>query len=81
MDVEILHEHADASVVAAIRRAGGTLTGQVPGTLVQARLPGTSLAGLAAVPGVLQVRRPVRVSSPDSGRVAGEEVTKTQANV
>ena len=56
----MLTEHDDA-VAAAVTSLGGTVTGSVPGSVVQAEMPVDSTAALALAPGVdfVQAPRPV----------------------
>ncbi len=58
--VEVLTDHDDA-VAAAVTSLGGTVTGSVPGSVVQAEMPVDSTAALALAPGVdfVQAPRPV----------------------
>ncbi len=87
VDVEILHAaSASTSVQAGVVAAGGMITGQVPGSLVQARVPAESLEDLAAIAGVQAVRPPVDINVvdaaplPRAGSVPGQPVGKTLAD-
>ncbi|MGE0507599.1 MAG: S8 family serine peptidase [Acidimicrobiia bacterium] len=62
VDVEVLHDGADDAVAARVAELGGTVTGQAPGTVVQARMPLTGLRALALSSGVTYVREPVNLS-------------------
>ncbi len=59
LTVELLTADA-ASARAAVAAAGGTVTGEVPGELVQARVPVGRIDGLTATPGVRYVKAPRR---------------------
>lgn len=66
-DVEVLHDGADEAVAARVVELGGTVTGQAPGTVVQAKVPLAAITALAASPGVTYVRDPINVSvQPES---------------
>ena len=70
---------------AAVVAHGGKVTGEVPGSLVQAEVPATAVDALAAVRGVDEVRSPVDINIPDApvpqvGSVTGVEVSKTLAD-
>ena len=62
IDVEVLHDGADDAVAARVVELGGTVTGQAPATVVQARMPAAELGALALSPGVTYVRQPVNLS-------------------
>ncbi len=68
IDVEVLHDGADDAVTASVIALGGTVTGQAPGTVVQARMPAAELGALALSPGVTYVRQPMNLSIPLSTR-------------
>lgn len=61
VDVEILTP-ATSSIQAAVEALGGTVTGSVPGQVLQARVPASALGALDQRPDVIQVRQPVSVS-------------------
>ena len=85
--VEILHApKAAGAVKGAVAAGGGSVTGEVPGSLVQTAVPDGAADALATVPGVLQVRPPVDINVvPDAapilqaGSVNSESVAKTLA--
>ena len=85
--VEILHTPPAAGAVKrAVAAAGGSVTGEVSGSLVQAAVPDGAADALATVPGVLQVRPPADINLvPDAapilqaGSVNSESVAKTLA--
>lgn len=86
VDVELPHTRGtDRALKAAVTASGGEVTGEVPGSLVQARVPASALDALAAVPGVAEVRSPININIPDApvpqaGSVTGVEVAKTLAD-
>jgi Subtilase family len=61
VDIEILTT-SDAAVRDAVVALGGTVTGGVPGRIVQAKVPAAAVAELAARRDVMAVRPPVTVS-------------------
>lgn len=87
--VEVLHTVSDAEARRRVERAGGRVSGLVPGELVQAEVPVRNLAQLESDAAVTFVRPPKRVdvlprdANVDrrrrGGRVLGEEVDKTNA--
>ena len=86
VSVEILHDHHDAAMRSLVDRLGGAVTGEAPGSVVQARVPVRQLAALALADGVTYVRAPRRVSvrpAPDryldAGGTTAEAVTVTNA--
>jgi Subtilase family len=82
--VEIL-TGAGTSVEDAVNHLGGTVTGSVPGQLVQALMPAGSVDPLSAVAGVRYLQHPVQVNrlpreeAVGSGSVVGDEVQLTNA--
>ena len=62
--VEILSARPEAEISASVTALGGTVTGSVPGHLVQADVPAERLADLEAVDGVGFVRPPVQGNEP-----------------
>jgi hypothetical protein len=85
-DVEVLHEAgAEAAIRAAVAAGGGSVTGEVPGAIVQARVPVAALDTVGAVAGVVEVRPPVDINViPDqvaeAGSVTAQSVGKTLAS-
>ena len=57
--VEVLTNDT-TDVVAAVRSLGGTVTGEVPGAVVQVSMPATDVATLAQARGVQRVQAPRR---------------------
>ncbi len=89
--VEVLHDTADAEIVALVEALGGTVDGSVPGEVVEALVPADRLVELEAAPGVESVRPPLLAnalldSTPSAptelvGPIVGEEIAKTKANL
>ena len=89
--VELLTAGA-ATARQAVVAAGGQVTGEVPGYVVQARVPVSHVAELAAVPGVRYVQaprragyitppdRPTRLTSGPGLGTTGDEVAITNAD-
>jgi hypothetical protein len=65
ISVELLSHRTD-EVVVAVAALGGSVSGTVPGTLVQARLPVSAVKALAASPLVRSVRATRRAAVPPS---------------
>jgi hypothetical protein len=62
--VEVLHHTDPATIAHLVAEAGGTITGEVPGVLVEGDLPLSSLADLEATDEVDFIRTPESVSEP-----------------
>ena len=91
--VEVFHTLSDAQARRGVERAGGRVSGLVPGVLVQADVPVRNLASLESTPGISFVRPPRRINvvprdadGPSAGNrrrgrggLVGQEVTKTNA--
>ena len=83
--VEVLHHTTDAAARALIEARGGTVTGSVPGVLVEGDVPADALEGLEAEAAVDVVRPPLAVNAPvalpGAGGSSGEEVAETRADL
>ena len=62
--VEVLHDLPTAEAEAAVAAVGGTVTGSVPGELVQADVPIAGLESLQATEGIRFIRPPLRLGEP-----------------
>lgn len=91
--VEVLHSLSSAAIREVISGLGGSVYGEVPGTLVEALVPVDRLVDLDAVEGVDYIRPPLRsapigpestgsgpAAVPQGTLVTGEEVGKTNAD-
>jgi len=67
-----------AGISRAVSALGGTVTGSVPGEVVQATVPAAALTALANTPGARYVRAPRSAGRPPTDR-AGNERTRTEA--
>lgn len=74
--VEVLHALPDEEARELVRSHGGVITGDVPGHIVQARMPWDRLEALEAEPGVIHIRPPQRVNLAPNA-VVGQEIAKT----
>jgi hypothetical protein len=91
--VEVFHTLSDAQARRGVERAGGRVSGLVPGVLVQADVPVRNLATLESTSGITFIRPPRRINvvpadadGPSAGNrrrgrggLVGQEVTKTNA--
>ncbi|MDO8364551.1 MAG: S8 family serine peptidase [Actinomycetota bacterium] len=77
--VEVLTADA-AGATAAVLALGGKVTGEVPGSLVQARMPVSSVAALAGTAGVTRLQYPQRAGYvPKDGGRPQERPTRIQS--
>ncbi len=93
--VEVRHTGNDSAALAAVEAAGGTVTGVVPGHLVQAEIAADMIDGLESLSTVVDVRKPARsfpvysaanddlaseaAAAVTSGSVKGEHVRTIKA--